>query len=78
MDESFKETCPRGEPLEEMLIKVLVCLCALQRFSSIKDKYGYHGDLLQSCPDAIDEVFDSKLHIIAGVGIAMGVVMVRN
>lgn len=34
--------------------------------------------MLQSCPDAIDEVFDSKLHIIGGVGIAIGVVMVRN
>lgn len=32
--------------------------------------------LLQSCPDAIDEVFDSKLHIIGGVGITIGVVMV--
>uniref|UniRef100_H2LXW2 Tetraspanin n=1 Tax=Oryzias latipes TaxID=8090 RepID=H2LXW2_ORYLA len=51
-DESFKETCPRGEPLEELLIK--------------------------SCPDAIEEVFDSKLHIIAVVGITMGVVMVRS
>ncbi|XP_058502191.1 CD9 molecule a isoform X1 [Solea solea] len=39
------------------------------------------GDLLEqlitkSCPDAIDEVFDSKLHIIGGVGIAIGIVMV--
>lgn len=32
--------------------------------------------VLQSCPDAIDEVFDSKLHIIGGVGITIGVVMV--
>lgn len=37
-----------------------------------------HACVLQSCPDAIDEVFDSKLHIIGGVGIAIGVVMVRN
>ncbi|XP_023131162.1 CD9 molecule a isoform X2 [Amphiprion ocellaris] len=48
--ETSKEICPRGEPLEELLIK--------------------------SCPDAIDEVFDSKLHIIGGVGIGIGVVMV--
>uniref|UniRef100_A0A3P9D1B2 Tetraspanin n=1 Tax=Maylandia zebra TaxID=106582 RepID=A0A3P9D1B2_9CICH len=32
--------------------------------------------LLQSCPDAIEEVFNSKLHIIGGVGIAIGVIMV--
>ncbi|AWP08517.1 Tetraspanin isoform 3 [Scophthalmus maximus] len=44
-----KDTCPRGEPLEELIAK--------------------------SCPDAIDEVFDSKLHIIGGVGITIGVIM---
>ncbi|XP_062246091.1 CD9 molecule a isoform X2 [Platichthys flesus] len=38
------------------------------------------GDLLEelitkSCPDAIDEVFDSKLHIIGGVGVTIGVIM---
>lgn len=32
--------------------------------------------VLQSCPDAIEEVFDTKLHIIGGVGLAIGVVMV--
>lgn len=32
--------------------------------------------VLQSCPDAIEEVFDSKLHIIGGVGITIGVIMV--
>ncbi|XP_013858965.1 CD9 molecule a isoform X2 [Austrofundulus limnaeus] len=31
---------------------------------------------IKSCPEAIDEVFDSKLHIIGGVGITIGVVMV--
>lgn len=35
-----------------------------------------HACLFQSCPDAIDEVFDSKLHIIGGVGITIGIVMV--
>lgn len=35
-----------------------------------------HACVLQSCPDAIDEVFDSKLHIIGGVGVTIGVVMV--
>uniref|UniRef100_A0A1A7WUF1 Tetraspanin n=1 Tax=Iconisemion striatum TaxID=60296 RepID=A0A1A7WUF1_9TELE len=48
--ETDKDTCPRGEPLEELIIK--------------------------SCPDAIEEVFDSKLHIIGGVGITIGIVMV--
>ncbi|XP_077453029.1 CD9 molecule a isoform X2 [Stigmatopora argus] len=32
--------------------------------------------ITKSCPDAIDEVFDSKLHIIGGVGITIGVIMV--
>lgn len=32
--------------------------------------------ITKSCPDAIDEIFDSKLHIIGGVGITIGVVMV--
>ncbi|XP_008281727.1 CD9 molecule a isoform X2 [Stegastes partitus] len=50
VEEPEKDICPRGEPLEELIIK--------------------------SCPDAIDEVFDSKLHIIGGVGIGIGVVMV--
>lgn len=31
---------------------------------------------VQTCPDAIDEVFNSKLHIIGGVGIGIGVIMV--
>lgn len=35
-----------------------------------------HACGLQSCPDAIDEVFDSKLHIIGGVGITIGIIMV--
>ncbi|XP_060932218.1 CD9 molecule a isoform X2 [Limanda limanda] len=38
------------------------------------------GDLLaelitKSCPDAIDDVFDSKLHIIGGVGVTIGIIM---
>nr|XP_046250556.1 CD9 molecule a isoform X2 [Scatophagus argus] len=45
-----KDTCLRGELLDEFITK--------------------------SCPDAIDEVFDSKLHIIGGVGITIGIVMV--
>lgn len=34
------------------------------------------SSVLQSCPDAIDEVFDSKLHIIGGVGITIGIILV--
>lgn len=32
--------------------------------------------IIKSCPDAIEEAFNSKLHIIGGVGITIGVVMV--
>ncbi|XP_029952713.1 CD9 molecule a isoform X1 [Salarias fasciatus] len=32
--------------------------------------------LIKSCPNAIEEMFDSKLHIIGGVGITIGIVMV--
>ncbi len=34
--------------------------------------------LLQNCPDAIKEIFTSRLHVIGGVGIGIGVVMVRR
>lgn len=37
-----------------------------------------HASVLQSCTDAIEEVFDSKLHIIGGVGITIGVIMVSE
>lgn len=49
-DDIAKETCPRGDKLQELITK--------------------------SCPDAIDEVFDSKLHIIGGVGVSIGIIMV--
>uniref|UniRef100_H2RV56 Tetraspanin n=2 Tax=Takifugu rubripes TaxID=31033 RepID=H2RV56_TAKRU len=32
--------------------------------------------ITKSCPDAIDEMFDSKLHIIGGVGITIGIILV--
>ncbi|XP_016402731.1 CD9 antigen-like isoform X1 [Sinocyclocheilus rhinocerous] len=32
--------------------------------------------ITKSCPDAIDEVFNSKLHIIGSVGISIGVFMI--
>lgn len=49
-DDIAKDTCPRGDKLQELITK--------------------------SCPDAIDKVFDSKLHIIGGVGVTIGVIMV--
>lgn len=39
-------------------------------------KEGLDNLIIKSCPDAIDEVFNSKLHIIGGVGIATGVIMI--
>ncbi|XP_008410619.1 CD9 molecule a isoform X1 [Poecilia reticulata] len=32
--------------------------------------------IIKSCPDVIDEVFNSKLHIVGGIGITIGVIMV--
>lgn len=57
----------------------LSVMCALPQvmFSiGLEKAESNHACVLQSCPDAIDEVFDSKLHIIGGVGITIGVVMV--
>ncbi|XP_030646161.1 CD9 molecule a isoform X1 [Chanos chanos] len=34
------------------------------------------GFITMSCPDAIDKVFNSKLHIIGGVGVGLGIVMI--
>ncbi|XP_062403821.1 CD9 molecule a isoform X1 [Sardina pilchardus] len=39
-------------------------------------RQGLDEFITKSCPDAIDEVFNSKLHIIGGVGIGIGVVMI--
>uniref|UniRef100_A0A3Q0T721 CD9 molecule a n=1 Tax=Amphilophus citrinellus TaxID=61819 RepID=A0A3Q0T721_AMPCI len=54
-------------------------MCAIPQVKlskAVKKTQRNHDYLLQSCPDAIDEVFDSKLHIIGGVGITIGVIMV--
>ncbi|KAM6986875.1 CD9 molecule b [Aplochiton taeniatus] len=32
--------------------------------------------ITKNCPNAIDEVFNSKLHIIGGVGIGIGIIMI--
>lgn len=53
------------------------CLCHTKNQVSAKAE-GNCACVLQSCPDAIDEVFDSKLHIIGGAGITIGVVMVSG
>ncbi|XP_035003815.1 CD9 antigen isoform X1 [Hippoglossus stenolepis] len=34
------------------------------------------GLIVTSCPNAIDEMFNTKLHIIGGVGIGIGVIMI--
>ncbi|XP_055030645.2 CD9 molecule a isoform X1 [Misgurnus anguillicaudatus] len=39
-------------------------------------KEGLDELITKSCPDAIDEVFNSKLHIIGGVGIGIAVIMI--
>uniref|UniRef100_A0A8K9XMG9 CD9 antigen n=1 Tax=Oncorhynchus mykiss TaxID=8022 RepID=A0A8K9XMG9_ONCMY len=39
-------------------------------------KEGLEALITTSCPAAIDEVFNSKLHIIGGVGIGIGVLMI--
>ncbi|XP_045568531.1 CD9 antigen [Salmo salar] len=39
-------------------------------------KEGLEALITTSCPTAIDEVFNSKLHIIGGVGIGIGVLMI--
>ncbi|KAA0720765.1 CD9 antigen [Triplophysa tibetana] len=39
-------------------------------------KEGLENLVTTSCPSAIEEVFTSKLHIIAGVGIGIGVIMI--
>ncbi|XP_051952827.1 CD9 antigen-like isoform X2 [Xyrauchen texanus] len=39
-------------------------------------KEGLDVLITKSCPDAIDEIFSSKLHIIGGVGIGIGMIMV--
>ncbi|XP_029010490.1 CD9 molecule a isoform X2 [Betta splendens] len=47
--DTAKDTCPQGDPLEELITK--------------------------SCPDAIDELIESKLPIVGGMGIIIGIVM---
>ncbi|XP_046873612.1 CD9 antigen-like isoform X1 [Hypomesus transpacificus] len=39
-------------------------------------KEGLEAFITTSCPSAIDEMFNSKLHIIGGVGIGIGVIMI--
>uniref|UniRef100_A0A8C6SV59 Tetraspanin n=1 Tax=Neogobius melanostomus TaxID=47308 RepID=A0A8C6SV59_9GOBI len=49
-DDIAKETCPKGDKLQELITK--------------------------SCPDAIEDVFASKLHLIGAAGVTIGVIMV--
>ncbi|XP_019745926.1 CD9 molecule a isoform X1 [Hippocampus comes] len=79
---NYKET--KDERLRETLRVIQTglncCGPTAAVFDGAKDTCP-QGDLLEkliikSCPDAIEEVFDSKLHIIGGVGITIGVIMV--
>ncbi|KAI1882093.1 hypothetical protein AGOR_G00247140 [Albula goreensis] len=49
-------------------------------FDGAKDtcpkKEGLEAFITKSCPEAISEVFNSKMHVIAGVGIGIGVIMI--
>uniref|UniRef100_A0A3P9NH67 CD9 molecule a n=1 Tax=Poecilia reticulata TaxID=8081 RepID=A0A3P9NH67_POERE len=68
--EDYSKT--RDDGLKETLRLIQnesLCYCYLSR----ELNYFY---LLQSCPDVIDEVFNSKLHIVGGIGITIGVIMV--
>ncbi|XP_047452794.1 CD9 molecule a isoform X2 [Mugil cephalus] len=79
---NYKET--RDENLKQTLLvihKELNC-CGPKGIAEETEKDTCsRGEPLQdfiteSCPDAIDKVFDSKLHIIAGVGVTVGIVLV--
>ncbi|XP_065139696.1 CD9 molecule a isoform X1 [Paramisgurnus dabryanus] len=55
--------------------------CGPSRTMTIADdtcpkKEGLDVLITKSCPDAIEEVFNSKLHIIGGVGIGIAVIMI--
>ncbi|GLD47555.1 CD9 antigen-like isoform X1, partial [Lates japonicus] len=39
-------------------------------------KDGLEALITTSCPAAIDEMFNTRLHIIGGVGIGIGVIMI--
>lgn len=49
-----------------------------QSFYSVQSVILWSCFHVKTCPDAIDEVFNSKLHIIGGVGIGIGVIMVND
>uniref|UniRef100_A0A3Q0T1P5 Tetraspanin n=1 Tax=Amphilophus citrinellus TaxID=61819 RepID=A0A3Q0T1P5_AMPCI len=71
---NYKST--RDERLKETLLSFMCAIPQVKLSKAVKKTQRNHDYLLQSCPDAIDEVFDSKLHIIGGVGITIGVIMV--
>uniref|UniRef100_UPI0037E8A45E CD9 molecule a isoform X2 n=1 Tax=Semicossyphus pulcher TaxID=241346 RepID=UPI0037E8A45E len=73
-DERLKET------LRVIQTGLNCCGPTVNAIDTDKDTCPPKGPLEQlitkTCPEAIDEVFDSKLHIIGGVGITIGIVMV--
>uniref|UniRef100_A0A3B3S7F5 CD9 molecule b n=1 Tax=Paramormyrops kingsleyae TaxID=1676925 RepID=A0A3B3S7F5_9TELE len=82
----MKDTCPKKEGLEQYITTVSNQMFQTQAsflglFSTvIQSLYNtilYNLPLwLQSCPSAITDIFNSKLHIIGGVGIGIGVIMI--
>lgn len=79
MFDGSKDICPKKEGLE-----VLVTTVTDAGLNSHHAEVGIFPfvspvfSLSQSCPSAISEVFNSKLHIIGGVGIGIGIIMVRD
>lgn len=80
--ENYKDT--RQEALKRTLILIQqglnCCGPSSEKFEFDQEtcpgRQGLDEFITKSCPDAIDEVFNSKLHIIGGVGIGIGIVMV--
>lgn len=78
MFDGSKDLCPKKEGLEVIVTTVTATGLnfAPRWFSPLTSPVVSSPP--QSCPAAIDEVFNSKLHIIGGVGIGIGIIMVRD
>lgn len=55
-------------------LHAVCCMCHMSHSVEVAERN--HSPVLQSCPDAIEDVFDSKLHIVGGVGITIGIILV--
>lgn len=80
MFDGSKDICPKKEGLEVLVTTVtdtgLNSHHAEDRIFPLISPVVF--SFSQSCPAAIEEVFNSKLHIIGGVGIGIGIIMVRD